>query len=146
VVKSGKRVLPLLTGATALFALFAVMPAHAARPVTGRWTGQVTKGQALSGKDGMPTFRVSANQRLLTNFKIGGIGGYCASGYQVVSVVVPRAKIKASGKFKVTYHPVRGSDAKVTLSGTFTRARRVTGKVEGRNFCDYDIHFKAHPG
>jgi opacity protein-like surface antigen len=119
----------------------AVATAVAATPRAGHWRGKVTKGQAVRGKGGEPTFTVSGSK--LRKFTIGGVGAYCFTGYQVVSVYVPSARIH-HGRFSTTYHPVK--DANVKLTGRFVSASKAIGTVTGSGYaCDYTIGFVAHP-
>ncbi len=87
------RRLPQLACATVAVAAIGVASAEAFAPKTGHWVGRVTKGQALSGKNGEPTFTVAGNT--LKKFTIKGVGAYCFSGYSVVTVYVPSVRIKA---------------------------------------------------
>ena len=107
---------------------------------SGSWLGKVTKGQALKGKNGEPTFRVKGSK--LTRFKIPGVGGFCYSGYRVVSVYVPSATIR-HGRFTRVFHPVK--DANIKLTGRFLSARRAKGTVTSSGVsCDYTIRWVAH--
>jgi opacity protein-like surface antigen len=126
--------------ATICTALLLAAVALAATPRAGHWIGKVTKGQALHGKAGEPTFTVSGGA--LHRFTIGGVGAYCFAGYQVVSVYVKSAAIHG-GRFSTTVHPVKGANVKLT--GRFTSPTKVTGTVSGSGYaCDYTIGFVAH--
>jgi hypothetical protein len=115
-------------------------PVGAATPKAGHWVGKVVKGQAVSGKGGRPTFTVSGST--LRKFQIGGVGAYCFSGYSVVSVSVPSAKI-SHGRFSTTIHPIKGANVKLT--GQFTSGSQAKGTVSGSGYaCDYTIGWTAH--
>lgn len=127
--------------AALVISLLAVPIAAAVVPHSGQWVGRVVKGQALSGTNGQPAFSVKGGR--LTKFTIHGVGGFCFSGYTVVSVFVPAARIR-SGRFSTTYHPVK--QANVKLSGRFVSKTSVKGTVVGSgSACDYTIGFVAHP-
>ena len=127
---------------TAAAGLVCAAAAAAVTPAPGHWVGKVVKGQAVSGKNGEPTFTVAGNK--LKRFTIKGVGAYCFTGYSVVSVYVPSAQIKG-GHFSTTYHPVK--KANVKLTGHFVSAKKVTGTVTGSGYaCDYAIGFVAHRG
>lgn len=129
----------MIAAVAAALALSAAV-AEAATPSAGKWVGKVVKGQAVKGKAGQPTFTVSGNK--LKKFTIGGVGAYCFTGYSVVSVFVPSAKVHG-GKFSTTVHPIKGANVKLT--GKFTSPNKVKGTVTGSGYaCDYTIGFVAH--
>jgi len=126
--------------AGALVVAVAAPSALAAVPRSGAWIGKVVKGQAVKGKAGEPAFTVKGDR--LTKFVIGGVGAYCFTGYQVVTVAVPWAKIH-NGRFSRTIHPI--AHANVKLTGLFLSATRMQGTVTGSGYaCDYTIGFIAH--
>ena len=136
------RKLPRLALATTAVAGVCAASAAAFSPQAGHWIGKVTQGQAMSGKNGEPTFTVKGHT--LKKFTIKGVGAYCFNGYSIVSVYVPSARIKG-GHFSTTYHPIK--DANVKLTGHFVSATKVKGTVTGSGYaCDYTIGFVAHRG
>lgn len=135
------RIARTIALAAVLAALLACV-ALAATPAAGHWTGTVTKGQAVSGAAGHPTFTVAGSH--LQRFTIRGVGAYCFSGYSVVSVYVGSAAIHG-GRFDTTVHPI--AHANIHLTGHFTSPSRAVGTVAGSGYaCDYTIGFVARRG
>ena len=100
-----------------------------------------------TGKNGKVTFDVSGNGKKLTDFVIPEVGAYCFSGYQAITVAVPKARIHhghVNEQYVIKQNP---PDAKPTvlLTGDFKSSNTFKGKVKGKNYCDYDIEFTSHP-
>jgi hypothetical protein len=127
-----------------VLAVCAPLALAASRPRSGHWVGKVTKGQVGTGKNGQPSFTVEKSAERMSNFHILEVGAFCFSGYQVVTVAVPRAAI-THGSVNTTYKIPNVTNAKVHLKGTFTSATTLKGEVSSNTYCDYDIKFVAHP-
>jgi hypothetical protein len=120
-----------LTGA---LVLALVIPALALAAPAGRYKGRVT------GDSGKVTFKVVGNK--LKKFTIDGVGATCPSGFMLVTVYVPEAKIKRDGTFFRRYRPVQDVDQTITLKGRFSGGK-ASGTVKAGPLCVYKEKWTA---
>ncbi len=120
-----------LVALLAAFVLVLPVVATAAAPSAGKYRGKVVDD---SGK---VSFSVAANKRKLLKFKIDGVGATCPSGFMLITVSVPSARVTAAGRFSAKYKPVANIDQTIRLAGRFVTKTRAVGTVRGGPLCVY---------
>ena len=120
-----------------LFGALAVATvAMAATPVTGKWSGKLTKYSSSPVK-----FQVVDGGKKLVKFSSPRTPVYCYNPYDYVgttetrSAFVPSARVRNDGSFSKTYKVMRNGEetGEVVLKGRFTRARRAKGTLQITN-------------
>ena len=110
------------------------IPALAIAAPKGRYNGKIVDD---SGK---VTFKVENHK--VKAFAVDGVGATCPSGFTVMTVYVPSAKIRDGGTFSKRYRPVKGIDQRIRLKGSFD-GRKAAGTVKGGPLCTYNEKWTA---
>lgn len=118
--------------AAAVFAALLV-PAFAVGAEEGKYKGKVVDD---SGK---VSFKVDGTN--VKKFEIDGVYADCYGGGQLITVFVPKAKIK-NNRFSKRYVPDPESDFHVILEGRF-KGEKASGTVTGEGVCGYEEEWTA---
>jgi hypothetical protein len=122
--RSARAARILIVMALAL-ALLVPAAANAARPKSGKWSGEVGGAEL--------TFKVSKNHKRVKNFGVFALQVYCfGSGLTTKVFAVPPVKVKKNGKFKTVFIPKDedGQDeGKLELSGRFKTRKKASGNL-----------------
>jgi hypothetical protein len=113
-----------------------VIPAVALAVSEGKYKGTVVDD---SGK---VSFKVDGDK--VKKFEIDGVYADCEGGGQLISVFVPKAKIKGK-TFEARYIPDPTADFQVTLKGKF-KGQKASGTVLGEGVCGYEEEWTAKKG
>jgi hypothetical protein len=125
--------------------LAAALPAIAAAPRPGNWSGQLDK---YSGPSAKVTFKVKPSGKAMANFKIPGAPEYClVTGFQVHTLFIPSITVARGGKFERTYVITRTpARVSVHIKGRFTSSGKATGEVDNNHEgpCIFTLTWHAH--
>ena len=119
--------------AAAVLAALLLAPAFATGAKEGKYKGKVV------GDSGKVSFKVDGSK--VKKFEIDGVYADCYGGGQLVTVFVPKAKIK-NNRFEKRYVPDPSSDFHVILKGKFNGSQ-ASGTVKGEGVCGYEEEWTA---
>lgn len=130
---------------TLMCLLAAALPAVAAAPKAGNWTGQLDK---YSGPSAKVTFNVKSSGKAIASLEIPGAPEYCvATGFQTHMLFIPSIAIGAGGKFERTYVIARTPErVSVHIKGRFTGRAKASGEVDNNHEgpCIFTLTWHAH--